>query len=364
MAEVGEILIRCSVLAGRATNGILGDEEREIIQDEIDELHEEIDRIYLTTNFNGIKVFGEGGTDDHQGGLPYWMTMDRASQESETLGSIYTDNNKNYAATIFDISRFNGNLAGTVGKGFSTTCCTCSKRYCIEFTDDTDNQVETVGSNNYVFKIGLKGATTPQDVYDRILKTADGNALRAGTGGGHKTIVEFADGQLIVHNSVSGEKPQKEEEWGLMNAGIYTGLPKSEPNRIELKIGETSTTPDRLKIDKPDVSTKNLGIENVFVLTQDEALEARDAYKNAGEFISSERGRIGAYQNRLAHTSNVHTETIENTTAANSRIEDTDMAKEFTEYTSNNILTQAAQSMLAQAKSNPESILSLLHSDK
>ena len=52
MAEVAELLTRCSVLSGKATNGILSDDEREIIQDEIDELHEEIERIQLTTKFN------------------------------------------------------------------------------------------------------------------------------------------------------------------------------------------------------------------------------------------------------------------------------------------------------------------------
>ena len=76
--------------------------------------------------------------------------------------------------------------------------------------------------------------------------------------------------------------------------------------------------------------------------------------------VSDERGRIGAYQNRLDHTINVHTETLENTTVAKSRVEDTDMAKEYAEYTSNNILTQAAQAMLAQAQTTPQNVLNLL----
>lgn len=76
--------------------------------------------------------------------------------------------------------------------------------------------------------------------------------------------------------------------------------------------------------------------------------------------VSTERAKLGAYQNRLEHTINNLGTAAENLTAAESRIRDVDMAKEMMEFTKNNILTQAAQSMLAQANQQPQGVLSLL----
>ena len=76
--------------------------------------------------------------------------------------------------------------------------------------------------------------------------------------------------------------------------------------------------------------------------------------------MSDERGRLGAQQNRLEHTVNNLTTASENTTAANSRIRDTNMAEEMMNYTSKNVVAQAAQAMLAQANSQPQNVLSRL----
>jgi flagellin len=82
--------------------------------------------------------------------------------------------------------------------------------------------------------------------------------------------------------------------------------------------------------------------------------------KDAVESVSLYRAKLGAKQNRLEHTINNLKVANENTTAAESRIRDTDMAKEISAYTKNNILNQAAQSMLAQANQSPQGVLSLL----
>jgi len=76
--------------------------------------------------------------------------------------------------------------------------------------------------------------------------------------------------------------------------------------------------------------------------------------------VSDERAKFGAYQNRLEHTINNLGTSAENLTAAESRIRDVDMAKEMMEFTKNNILTQAAQAMLAQANQQPQGVLQLL----
>ena len=102
-------------------------------------------------------------------------------------------------------------------------------------------------------------------------------------------------------------------------------------------------------------------IENSLdISTHDNAGSAITTIDDAINKVSTQRAQLGAVQNRLEHTINNLGTTSENLTAAESRIRDTDMAKEMMDFTKNNILTQAAQSMLAQANQQPQGVLSLL----
>ena len=96
------------------------------------------------------------------------------------------------------------------------------------------------------------------------------------------------------------------------------------------------------------------------VSSAESAGKATTVINDAIEKVSKQRSSLGAYQNRLEHTINNLDTSSENLTAAESRIRDTDMASEMSEYSKNNILQQAAQAMLAQAKSAPQSVLQLL----
>ena len=108
------------------------------------------------------------------------------------------------------------------------------------------------------------------------------------------------------------------------------------------------------------MNTKNLGIAGIDISTQQGAKDAVSLIKDAINTVSSTRGDLGALQNRLEHTINNLGVTSENMTAAESRIRDVDMAKEMMNYTKNNILVQASQSMLAQANQTPQGVLQLL----
>jgi flagellin len=108
------------------------------------------------------------------------------------------------------------------------------------------------------------------------------------------------------------------------------------------------------------LGTTSLKIASVKVDTVTNANAAITAIDKAIEQVSTERSKLGAIQNRLEHTINNLGATSENLTAAESRIRDVDMAKEMMEFTKNNILTQAAQAMLAQANQVPQGVLQLL----
>ena len=104
----------------------------------------------------------------------------------------------------------------------------------------------------------------------------------------------------------------------------------------------------------------SLGVKSLDLSTSTKAVDALAKIESAINNVSQHRATLGAVQNRLEHTIASTDTTAENLQASESRIRDTDMAKEMMNYTKSNILTQAAQSMLAQANSAPNQVLSLL----
>ena len=108
------------------------------------------------------------------------------------------------------------------------------------------------------------------------------------------------------------------------------------------------------------VSAKGLNVSAVEVSNNAKAGDAMQSIQDAIESVSKQRSKLGAIQNRLEHTINNLDTNAENTQAAESRIRDTDMADEMVQYSKNNILSQAGQSMLAQANQQTQGVLSLL----
>ena len=127
-----------------------------------------------------------------------------------------------------------------------------------------------------------------------------------------------------------------------------------------LQVGDTYDTFNKLSVSVDDMHTTALGLDSVDISTQTTAGQAINTINAAIDSVSKTRAGLGAIQNRLEHTINNLDTTSENLTAANSRIRDTDMAKEMMEYTKMNVLVQSAQAMLAQANQQPQSVLQLL----
>ena len=115
-----------------------------------------------------------------------------------------------------------------------------------------------------------------------------------------------------------------------------------------------------MEINIPKMSLRNMGIETLDLSTVEGSQKGIESIEGAIKYVSKVRGRLGAYQNRLETTINSLDITNENVTAAYSRIMDVDMAEEMTAYTTNQVLTQAGTSMLAQANERPSQVLQLL----
>lgn len=127
---------------------------------------------------------------------------------------------------------------------------------------------------------------------------------------------------------------------------------------MRLQVGSNEGQVLEIKI--PAVSLTNMGIADIDVGTKEGAEDALSRMTDAISFVSSVRSRLGAYQNRLESNIGSLDITSENMTAAYSRIMDVDMAEEMTEYTKDQVLTQASTSMLAQANERPSQVLQLL----
>ncbi len=126
--------------------------------------------------------------------------------------------------------------------------------------------------------------------------------------------------------------------------------------RVQIGANEGQVLPIRI----PEVSLRTMNIEDIDISTEAGAQRAIELSKQANSFISSVRARIGAYENRLEHTGNSIDITEENMTGAFSRLMDTDMAEEMTEYTNQQVLNQAGISILTQANQRPSEMLQLL----
>ena len=204
-------------------------------------------------------------------------------------------------------------------------------------------------------------------------KLTNGNSIKVG-----KEVFTFVSGAAdaskneiaIGDNTYADfEKALTAKGFGVTrNGGDFTiSAPASQTDApvisgagITLQIGDTGSDFNMMKVAIDDMSTTGLGINGLKVDTADAARAAIDTIKNAINTVSTNRANMGALQNRLEHTINNLDVAVENLSAANSRIRDTDMAKEMMNYTKMNVLVQSAQAMLAQANQQPQSVLQLL----
>ena len=148
------------------------------------------------------------------------------------------------------------------------------------------------------------------------------------------------------------------------NSGSFTitqgTVDVKEGLSFNLHVGADADTTNKISVSIDSMSSAGLGIKGIKADTEQDATYAIDAIADAISQVSSQRSALGAIQNRLEHTINNLDNVVENTTSAESRIRDIDMAEEMVNYSKNNILAQAGQSMLAQANQSNQGVLSLL----
>ena len=204
-------------------------------------------------------------------------------------------------------------------------------------------------------------------------KNAAGGAGADGVDDNDSTIItkthayELASKELLAANQIGDTKGSaKVENAGAQADGsfkITTGQADvANSLAFSLHVGADADMTNKIHVNIDAMDSASLGIKglNVKDASGNAATYAVDAISDAISKVSSQRSSLGAVQNRLEHTINNLDNVVENTTTAESRIRDTDMAEEMVNYSKNNILAQAGQSMLAQANQSNQGVLSLL----
>jgi flagellin len=350
--ETHSILQRMRELAVQGASDTLAATDRNSIADEITQLKSEIDRIATTTEFNTKKLL-DGSTGE---------AVSAATKNIFRAKTGATDLlNKSFstADTLVGLTDKNGNALGlakgdTITVRYSINGTQKSKSYTIASTTNTLAALKTVIDAG---EMTLKLSASTTNILDE-----DGKAI------GAKGILYFEADNAGVSNAITSLSITAKDANGVernsfnqaFGAFTESKLAKDQRDNNSLNIQIGANENQSLTIDIESMDKNNLGITGVSVENYAKAKDAISVIDRATARVSTERSKLGALQNRLEHTINNLGTSSENLTASESRIRDVDMAKEMMEFTKNNILTQAAQSMLAQANQQPQGVLQLL----
>lgn len=384
LSEVQDMLHRMSELTIKAMNGTNNAEDRHYTQLEIDEISKEIDRIGKTTSFNGMPIFDDMYGMDVEGSVTNLVRSPGAASgyltEAVQVGSDY------FPAATLD---FSGIKPGNVGKlnnqSFSFNCgLGCSESF--EFIFKTDGTSSSVtnrnGQTHHKYVIDISGCTTGDQVVDRLFSyvqtyppignnPSTSNLLPGALNVSHaNAMVKTADDKgILIYANTLGKTTEAAAKAVFPIAGSRTRgkiecsdlLGLTDDDMInEIKIQCSSNLDDNLFIHTHRMNASRLGVKRLSVENDFGAIHALDATKDALSTISTHRSELGAFQNRLEHAFNNNMNVAENTTAAESAIRDTDMAKEMVDYSNNNILAQAGIAMMSQANQSNQGVLAIL----
>ena len=406
LTEVHSMLQRMNELAVQAANGTNAESDRQAIQDEIDQLTTEIDRVAETTKFNEIYLLkgdSEGGTKTeklaaHDAGLAGTL-VDNGDTATFTAKALKHGEEINIAGKSYTVDGVtkptNNSIAqGTMGaagaKGtytFALAGMQADLNSKATFTIDRKDYTIDVAKDDDATAIGTKLATALNGKIDDGLGTkyaVTNNAgtltFEAGTAGANNKAITGAYKPLENGTTVTDIYNKMKDELATAssigtdtaatvtnnNDGTFTitkgSVSVAESLSFNLHVGADADLTNKINVNIETMNSAYLGIKNLNVTdkTGTAATYAVDAIADAVAKVSSQRSALGAVQNRLEHTIDNLDNVVENTTSAESRIRDTDMAEEMVNYSKNNILAQAGQSMHAQANQSTQGVLSLL----
>lgn len=378
--ETHSILQRMRELAVQATNDSNSDADRAEIQKEMAQLKAEVDRISTDTEFNTKKLLnGESGTKItyvHNTNLSFAQIVNADSVTAGTKAINITTQATKAEVTGNPVTLEDGNshtvtingVAITFTAGSGDGGVAAASNFISAFNDSVLGQDYVATGDEGGIKITAKeyGTVGNFTITDDAAGDADGMGLTTNgdvsvTG---QDIAGTIDGKAATGSglTLTGTAGDNAVSVTLTEAANGSTGAKGDvivdKNQLTLQIGANKG--QEMSVSIGSMATDDLGISNVDVSTSTGAQNAIELLDTAISLVSSERAKLGAYQNRLEHTINNLGTAAENLTAAESRIRDVDMAAEMMEFSKNNILMQAGTAMLAQANQQPQAVLQLL----
>ncbi len=324
LTEVHDMLQRMNELAVKAANGTMSESDRDAIQSEVDQLVTEIDRVSNTTKFNETYLLKGTSSSGAAGSLTFTTASGAISGLTGVSG--FNSTTGTASATVTSVT---GGVTG-LASGKSVQVGTTTY-YLVETATAGTSPAKVAEAN----KTGTKKAFTSMDSLMAAIKRDNSSDI--------KTVSSVNNGGTIS---------LKIETFADMNSAIdfslHVGADSSDDNKINLNISQ--------------MSARGLGVNGLTITgdNDDNATAAIDVVADALSKVSAQRATLGAVQNRLEHTIANLDNVVENTTAAESAVRDTDMATQMVTYSNNQILAQAGQAMLAQSNQANQGVLSLL----
>ena len=410
LTEVHSMLQRMNELATQAANGTNSENDRQAIQNEISQLTTEIDRVAETTKFNETYLLkGNGKTTTNvisakDAGIVGTLTgvgtgTGVFKMEALKFGSTITIGSKGYTigTTIADIrsSITDGKFvaskpgAGSIIQINGTEYTIAKDKASVDTAENVllatqiaslikDGDKVVVGTqtmvamtedkkNGAVDGVGDNDASvsSAKKAYSLIAEELR-KASSIGTDAGHEAKVTKTTA-MVGGTGIVNANWQKDTQYSASNTQITFIISEgtvqsSQGLQMGLHVGADADETNKITFTIDTMSSAGLGVKglNLVDTTGAKATYAIDTIAEAISKVSAQRSSLGAIQNRLEHTINNLDNVVENTTSAESQIRDTDMAEEMVEYSKNNILAQAGQSMLAQANQATQGVLSLL----
>ena len=402
LTEVHSMLQRMNELAVQAANGTNSESDRSSIQDEIDQLTTEIDRVAETTKFNETYLLkGNGKTSQvkiaaKDAGIAGTLKGVGTGFATFTMtalkhGDTITIGSKGYTigSTIADVQ----SAINDLDTGKYKTVTIDGTEYTV--VDDKEDATE-----NKLTKASLKalvqdGSTVVAGTQTYVAMTEDttGGKTADGIGDNDASVIsakkayELIRDELRKASSVGTDAGDEADVDGAKVGKLGTGTAVTSTNayyskdttqvsfkitegqreviqglQISLHVGADADETNKISTTIDTMNSAGLGVKGLNVVdnTGAKATYAIDSIADAVAKVSAQRSSLGAVQNRLEHTIANLDNVVENTTSAESQIRDTDMAETMVEYSKNNILAQAGQSMLAQANQSNQGVLSLL----
>jgi flagellin len=360
--------------------------DRQSIQDEVDQLLTEIDRVSETTKFNETYLL-KGNLDTKE------VTV---NAHDAGIAGVLSQNSEKATFTMVQLQL--GDTISIGGVEYTIGGTQQDVKDCID-AKAVVGQAISIDGINYTISTGTneaKNQYTSDDIQDLVGETstvvmngktlnamtatdiANGqdsikdNVLSADTGETDKGAYGKIKDALIVASSIGTDTAatfKDVDDNATLNDkdAIEFHIKKGSVERKEglafsLHVGADADGTNKINVNIDAISTAGLGIKGLSVKDDSgaSATYAIDAIADAIAKVSSQRSALGAVQNRLDHTINNLDNVVENTTSAESQIRDTDMATEMVRYSNANILAQAGQAMLAQANQSNQGVLSLL----